>query len=119
MADAFLGFFEHPEFFSGADCFQISAGHTLIDFDRKTGIHRRTSYCAAHEVIRRVFGNSEIYNGTLDSRKLTDGVHAVSDEAVLKDGRMAITLTPLSISDYVRAGLTQSDKQARDRLNSI
>ncbi len=88
MADTYLGFFEHPELFGIADYFQINASHPLIHYDKQTGVHTRTSYGAAYEVIRSVFENSEMYESSIVSTKIGDDLDAVSAEAVIKDGKL-------------------------------
>ena len=90
MADTYLGFFEHPELFGIADYFQINASHPLIHYDKQTGIHTRTSYGAAYEVIRSVFENSEMYDSSIVSTKIGDDLDAVSAEAVIKDGKFTV-----------------------------
>ncbi len=90
MADAWLGLFEHPELFAIADYFQINASHALIDYDKVTGTHARTSYGAAQEIIRNVFENSEIYASEMSTTRIDADTDAVAAEAVIKDGKMIV-----------------------------
>ncbi len=89
MADAYLGLFEHPELFAIADYFQINASHALIDYDKTTRTHTRTSYGAAYQIVRDVFENSEIFASETESTKI-GGIDAVSAEAVIKDGKATV-----------------------------
>ncbi|MCM2374176.1 hypothetical protein [Aporhodopirellula aestuarii] len=97
MADVYLGFFENPELFAIASYFQINASHKLIEYERATGTHSRTSYGAAYEVVRRVFEGSEICKTSMESSTIADGIDAVTASAVVKDGIVtlfAINKTP-------------------------
>jgi alpha-L-arabinofuranosidase len=93
MADAYLGFFEHPELFELADYFQINASRALINFDKATRVHTRTSYGAAYEIIRGVFENGERLASKIKSTKIGKGkerIDAVHAAAVLKEGRLIV-----------------------------
>jgi hypothetical protein len=90
MADVYLGFFEHPELFGIADYFQINASHKLIAYDDASGTHSRTGFGAAYEIIRDVFEHAEIYNSSIESTTVGDGLDAVSAAAVVKDGNVTV-----------------------------
>ncbi|MBB3209492.1 hypothetical protein FHS27_005332 [Rhodopirellula rubra] len=109
MADVYLGLFEHPELFAVASYFQINASHKLIDYDPKTGVHTRTSYGAAYEIVRRVFEGSEICASSLESTAMAEGLGAVSAVSVVKDGTVtlfAINKTPRRVPfDFVVDGV--------------
>ena len=90
VADTYVGFFKHPELFAIVDYFQINASHALIEYDKKTRTHTRTSYGAAYKIIRDVFENGEIYESSVDSTTVGDGINAVSAEAVIKDGNVIV-----------------------------
>lgn len=90
LADAYMGFFENPGQFAIADFFQINASHPLINYNKKTKTHTRTSYGAAYKIIRGVFENSQRLESKTTSTKITDNFNAVSAEAVIKDGKLIV-----------------------------
>lgn len=93
MADTYLGFLDHPELFELADYFQINASHALIHYDKLTGVHTRTSYGAAYQIIRDVFEDSEVLIGNVVSTQIGAEEHrmdAVSAKAVVRDGKLIV-----------------------------
>ncbi|TWU28661.1 hypothetical protein [Bythopirellula polymerisocia] len=90
MADVYLGMVERPDLFTIADYFQINASHALINYDKKTQTHTRTSYGAAYEIIRDIFEGSERLVSHVESTVLGDKVKAVSADAVFKNGRVTV-----------------------------
>lgn len=93
MADIYLGFFDHPELFELADYFQINASHALIHYDKSTGIHTRTSYGAAYQIVRDVFEGSEMLTSDVVATQIGTGqnkMNAVSASAVVRDGKVTI-----------------------------
>lgn len=89
-ADTFLGIFDRPDLFEIAAYFQINAATELIRYDKATHTHTKTCYGAAVEIIRGVFENSEMYETSVRSHRIEDGLEAVSAEAVIKDGKVVV-----------------------------
>lgn len=90
MVDTYLGFFEHQDMFAVADFFQINAPHKHIEYDKKTGVHTRTSIGAAYKVVRDVFEGGELYASTTRSTQIGDELDAISDNTVLKNGNLTL-----------------------------
>lgn len=90
MTDIYLGIFARPDLFEIADYFQLNAAEALVRYDKATGIHTKTSYGAAYEIVRDVFENSERYESRVKSTAIAEGLDAVNAEVVIKDGKVIV-----------------------------
>jgi hypothetical protein len=90
MVDVYLGFFDHQELFEVANYFQINAGSKHVAYDKQTGVHTRTSYGAAYQVVREVFDEGEMYASNVESTKIGNGLNAVNATAVEQDGKLIV-----------------------------
>lgn len=88
--DAWLGFMNHPERFEVACFFQINASHPLIQYEPKTGTHRRTALGVGYEMVRGVFEGGELLKAKMEATQIGHGFDAVCAEAVLKDGEVTL-----------------------------
>lgn len=100
LADAYLTLFEHQDIFEIADYFQLNAKQPLIEYDGQMGIHTKTSFGMAYEMIRDTFENAELLKSEVTSDQIGEGMAAVRATAILNEGAItvfAINKTPLRI----------------------
>lgn len=97
MADTYLGLIDRPDLFDIASYFQINAKQPMILYDMASGIHTKTSYGAAYEIIRDTFQNSQLLQSAITSPPLAEGLDAVTAEVVIKAGKVNVLAVNKSI----------------------
>ncbi|MDF7823454.1 glycosyl hydrolase [Pontiellaceae bacterium B12227] len=100
MADGYLTLFENQDIYEIACFFQMNAGHPLFTYDKKTGVHTKTGFGAAYEMVRDLFEDAQLLGTTVETQRLAEGRSAVRAVSVVKDEKIAVFVinkTPLHV----------------------
>ena len=103
MVDGYLTLFENQDKFELADYFQLNKHQPLFTYDSQTGVHAKTGFGAAYEMVRDLFEGAQLVDTKTSTQQLANEQDAVRAVSVIKHGKgflFVINKTPEQVPKF-------------------